>query len=121
MPSLKPYRPYICTVMPAVDRDSIMEAVLQAKSERFEMRLDQGILDAVDNWREEQADRPSRAEAVRRLVEAGLTVTGRRRVTITDGEKLIVAMLAELLEHQEITADIDPKIVKSILYGGHYW
>lgn len=94
---------------------------MQARSERFEMRLDPAILDAVDQWREDQADRPSRSEAVRRLVETGLTVAGKRGVTITDGEKLILSMLADLLQHQGVKSDLDPKLVMSGLYGGHYW
>ena len=43
-----------------------------AKTERFELRLDPGILEDVDAWRGRQADVPSRAEAVRRLIDAGL-------------------------------------------------
>jgi len=40
---------------------------MQQKTERFEMRLDQGTLDQMDKWRSSQSDLPSRAEAVRRL------------------------------------------------------
>jgi hypothetical protein len=45
---------------------------MQAKSERFELRLDSEILDKIDGWRSDQRDVPSRSEAVRRLVNAGL-------------------------------------------------
>jgi hypothetical protein len=34
------------------------------KTERFELRLDPGILEDVDAWRSRQADIPSRAEAM---------------------------------------------------------
>jgi uncharacterized protein YfbU (UPF0304 family) len=85
------------------------------------MRLDPAILGAVDQWREEQADRPSRAEAIRRLVETGLTVAGRRGVAISDGEKLILSMLTDLLTQQGVKSDLNPKFVMSALYGGHYW
>jgi hypothetical protein len=94
---------------------------LQARSERFEMRLDAAVIDAVDRWREGQADRPSRAEAVRRLVETGLTLAGQHGVQISDGEKLILSMLTDLLAKQGVKSDLNPKLVMSALYGGHYW
>ena len=47
------------------------------KTERFEMRFDPAILERVDMWRGEQGDLPSRAEGIRRLVEAGLANSSR--------------------------------------------
>jgi hypothetical protein len=41
-------------------------------TERFEMRLSKVDLERLDDWRRSQADLPSRAEAIRRLVEIGL-------------------------------------------------
>lgn len=45
---------------------------MQTRTQRFEMRLDQRDLDRLDAWRAKQPDLPSRAEAVRRLVDVGL-------------------------------------------------
>lgn len=42
-------------------------------SNRFEMRASDSWLNRVDEWRRIQPDIPSRAEAIRRLVELGLT------------------------------------------------
>jgi hypothetical protein len=39
----------------------------------FAMRVDRRFLQRIDNWRREQNDLPSRAEAVRRLVARALT------------------------------------------------
>ena len=36
------------------------------------MRASEEFLKAVDKWRAKQVDKPSRAEAIRRLVEIGL-------------------------------------------------
>lgn len=94
---------------------------MQAKTERFEMRLDQSILDRLDVWRSRQDDLPSRAEAVRRLMEAGLEQDSPQGVRITDGEKLIVSMLRDIYQHQKIKGEIDPEFVMSALTGGHYW
>jgi hypothetical protein len=38
----------------------------------FQMRASDKFLRSVDSWRRKQEDRPSRAEAIRRLVEAAL-------------------------------------------------
>jgi len=42
------------------------------KTETFNMRVTPDFLRLVDDWRRVQADLPSRAEAVRRLVLRGL-------------------------------------------------
>lgn len=42
------------------------------KTKRFEMVASERWVAAVDDWRRIQPDLPSRAEAIRRLVEAGL-------------------------------------------------
>ncbi len=38
----------------------------------FQMRASAEFLRRVDDWRREQADLPSRAEAIRRLIQLGL-------------------------------------------------
>jgi len=38
----------------------------------FQMRASKEFLNRLDNWRREQPDLPSRAEAIRRLVEIAL-------------------------------------------------
>lgn len=94
---------------------------MQLKTERFEMRLDPGTLEKLDAWRKHQADIPSRAEAVRRLMETGLSETESSPLKLSDGEKLIVLMLCEIYKHHEIDGEIDPSFVKEALLGGHYW
>ncbi len=44
----------------------------ELKSARFILSLEPSLLDRVDEWRRQQPDIPSRAEAFRRLVESGL-------------------------------------------------
>lgn len=93
---------------------------MQAKTERFEMRLDQVVVDQVDQWRSSQSDLPSRAEAVRRLIEAALTPTS-DQLHLTEGEKLITVMLCDLYKHLKVKDGIDSKLVASAIYGGHLW
>jgi hypothetical protein len=42
------------------------------------MRVSDDFLKAVDKWRQKQEDQPSRAEAIRRLVDAGLEATSKK-------------------------------------------
>jgi len=44
----------------------------QPQPMRFELRLPAELGVAIDDWRRQQPDLPSRAEAVRRLLELGL-------------------------------------------------
>lgn len=95
---------------------------MQAKTERFEMRLDQDMIDQLDKWRSDQGDVPSRAEAARRLIEAGLEQRAETRVRISDGEKLLVAMMHDVYRHLGMKGgEVDPDFVLSAIVGGHYW
>jgi uncharacterized protein YfbU (UPF0304 family) len=94
---------------------------MQAKTERFEMRLGQDTLDRVDWWRSRQDDLPSRAEAVRRLIESGLGLARSGAPRFRDGEKLILSMLCDVSRHLKIKDGADPDFVASALYGGHNW
>ena len=91
------------------------------KTERFEMRLDRQTLQQVDKWRSQQPDMPSRAEAVRRLVDRSLSASGSKEVEISDGEKLTLLMLCDICRHLDIPSDTDPGFVARALVNGHYW
>jgi uncharacterized protein len=93
----------------------------QAMTERFEMRLGPDVLEKLDVWRTRQDDLPSRSEAMRRLVEAGLGKDGDRRITLDNGEKLITMMLCELFKSLKVKSEIDPAFLEEVIYGGHYW
>lgn len=92
-----------------------------AKSERFEMRVDEEILARVDRWRGKQDDLPSRAEAMRRLVEIGLVRLTGETVKFSDGEKLLAMMMKDLYKHHKVKGDIDADFVGEVIWGGHYW
>ncbi len=94
---------------------------MSAKTERFELRFDQGAIERVDEWRDQQDGRLSRAEAVRRLVEAGLDVSGSGKVTLSYGEKLISLMLCDLYNQLKLAGEIGSKIIESVIHGGHHW
>lgn len=91
------------------------------RSERFEMRVDPETLERVDKWRAALPDVPSRAEAMRRLVGAGLAVSDVNKVRLNDGQKLILMMLRDLYQHQNVRGEIDPDFVAETIWGGHDW
>lgn len=91
-------------------------------SERFEMRIDSDLLDRLDQWRQGEDDMPSRAEAVRRLIEAGLAHDNKgRALNLSDGEKLIAMMLAELIKKLGVDVETNVDLVQKVIFGGHYW
>lgn len=94
---------------------------MAAMTERFEMRLDEETLARVDRWRAEQDDAPSRAEAMRRLVETGLATSGSDTVKFSDGEKALLVMMAEVMKHLEVDSECAPDYLSKVIYGGHYW
>ncbi|CAN7350711.1 YfbU family protein [Rhizobium sp. LjRoot258] len=100
------------------------------KTERVELRLDADLIEQVDFWRGEQDDLPSRSEAIRRLVEGGLTAKSQRDFRPTNPEKLMMWMLAQIRREQLSvrkdrknnefdTKDVD--LIEQAIYGGHFW
>lgn len=90
--------------------------------ERFEMRIDSELLERLDNWRNIKGDTPSRAEAVRRLIEAGLANENEGRPPqFTDGEKLIALMVGDLIKGLKVETDMNISLVEKAIYGGHNW
>lgn len=91
-------------------------------TERFEMRIDSELLERLDMWGSEQEDTPSRAEAVRRLLELGLSHGAKGRAPhFTDGEKLITLMLTDMLKGLNVETETNIDLVRNAIYGGHYW
>ena len=91
------------------------------QTERFEMRLDRGTLERLDRWRADQPELPSRAEAVRRLVRAGLALSSEEEMRPSHTEKLILSMLCDLVRGQDVQDGIDPDFVQHAIAAGHNW
>lgn len=94
---------------------------MATKTERFEMRMDEHILDRIDRWRASQDDVPSRAEATRRLVELGLRRPAGETVVFSDGERLLLLMMRDLYKQLKVEGEIDADFISEVIYGGHYW
>jgi uncharacterized protein YfbU (UPF0304 family) len=92
------------------------------KPERFELRVDEELLARIDDWALAQDDRPARAEAVRRLLDLGLSAGSKRAVRFSDGEKMLMLMMRDLYKHVGLkNPDTDPDFLAEVIYGGHYW
>lgn len=71
---------------------------------RFEMHLDKETADQIDEWRARQVRHPSRSEAARRLIRAGLD---EGRVKFSPGEKQILLILCGIYGHLGIKSPFD--------------
>lgn len=92
------------------------------KMERFELRIDEEQLAQVDAWSQEQPDRPPRSEAVRRLLNVGLSAGSNRSVRFSDGEKMLMLMMRDLYKRFDIKEpECNPNFLAQVIYGGHYW
>ena len=84
-----------------------------------EFRLDGDLLRRIDLWRERQASRPTRSEAVAELVDAGLSNAA--EADLSEGEKLILTMLCDLYRKVGAEGPLDPDFLQSAIRGGHFW
>ncbi|TFW17553.1 YfbU family protein [Duganella callida] len=92
------------------------------KTERFEMRIEDTQLEQIDRWAEQQADQPTRAEAIRRLVNIGLSNVNDKSVHFSDGEKMLMLMMGDVYKALKIKdGEMEPDFLAQVIYGGHYW
>jgi uncharacterized protein len=91
-------------------------------SERVELRLDEDILGAIDQWRGKQDDYPSRSEAIRQLINRGL-LQGSEQLQFSAGERMAVLMLCDVLEAlpRKSRSEFEPDEVREIVGNGHLW
>jgi uncharacterized protein len=96
---------------------------MTSKTERFELRLDIATLERLDEWRTEQEDLPSRAEAVRRLLDLGFSDNKKKNFKLDDPQRLTIWLLTELLKEPKAReADKETiRLIQQAIYGGHYW
>jgi len=89
-------------------------------SERFELRLEEEMIQGIDAWRGRQPDLPSRSEAIRQLVARGLSGHGDEPIRLSPGEKLIALMLCDMYK-PKVNREFDPDLVTEIVGNGHLW
>ncbi len=91
------------------------------RTERLELRLDEELLQRIDEWMERTGHASSRSDAVRQLVDLGLnTITG-KSIDLTAGDKLNFMLLRDLVKHLKVPTETNVDFVAESIYGGHYW
>ena len=91
------------------------------RTERLELRLDEDLLQRIDEWAEQTGQASSRSDAVRQLVDLGLnTVTG-KSIHLTAGDKLNFMLLRDIAKHLKVPTETDVDLMAEVIYGGHYW
>lgn len=92
------------------------------RSERFEMRLDSALMDQIDEWRDRQSDMPSRAEAVRQLLEYALSGSLKEEIQLDKPQRLMIWLLTEVLKNQKGNGEAqNVPLIQEAIYGGHLW
>jgi hypothetical protein len=60
---------------------------MENKTERLQTRVEPRFLAALDEWRRQESDLPSRMEAMRRLVELGLAAHAVGLTSVLESEE----------------------------------
>lgn len=95
-----------------------------SKTKRFEMRLDSELLNRVEQWRREQSNLPSQAEAMRQLLEIALAKTQRaEELILNKPNRLIISLLLKILRNLPNNNDekVNAEFLEAALEGGHFW
>lgn len=91
-----------------------------AKTERFEMRLDESSAAAIDAWRDAHLAGASRAQAVRALVERGLADVPGGGPRFSDGEKTLMAFMGDLFRHLGAPSERVDAVCRGFATGNHW-
>lgn len=93
-----------------------------ARAERLELRLDEDLLQRLDEWIENWGNASSRSDAVRQLLALGLDTATGKSIHLTDGDKLNFMMLRDIMKHLKIKdGETNVDFIAETIYGGHYW
>lgn len=93
------------------------------RAERLELRMDEVQLTKIDDWADGETENLTRPEAIRRLIDIGLSVKAKGAVEFSDGEKMLMLMMGDLYKKLGIgeEGEINPHFLAKVIYGGHYW
>lgn len=92
-----------------------------ARNERLELRVDEDLLQRIDDWIEQTGRASSRSDALRQLVDIGLgTMTG-KAIHLNAGDKLNFMLLRDIAKHLKVPTETDVDLMAEAIHGGHYW
>lgn len=91
------------------------------RTERLELRVDDELLQQVDDWMKDTGRADSRSDAFRQLVAIGLATTSGKSLRLSEGDKLNFMLLRDLLKHFKVKTETDLDLMAEAIYGGHLW
>lgn len=92
-----------------------------ARTERMELRVDEELLQRIDDWIEQTGRASSRSDALRQLVDIGLGAMTGKTVHLSAGDKLNFMLLRDISKHLKAPTETDVDLIAEVIYGGHYW
>lgn len=91
------------------------------RTERLELRVDEDLLQRIDEWMEQTGRASSRSDALRQLVDIGLGAMTGKTVHLSAGDKLNFMLLRDIVKHLKVPTETDVDLMAEVIYGGHYW
>lgn len=91
------------------------------RTERMELRVDEDLLQRIDDWIEQTGRASSRSDALRQLVDIGLGAMTGKTVHLSAGDKLNFMLLRDIAKHLKAPTETDVDLIAEVIYGGHYW
>lgn len=91
------------------------------RTERLELRVDEDLLQRIDDWMEQTGRASSRSDAFRQLVDIGPSAMTGKTVHLSAGDKLNFMLLRDIAKHLKVPTETDVDLMAEVIYGGHYW
>ena len=91
------------------------------RTERLELRIDEDLLQRIDDWMEQTGRASSRSDALRQLVDIGLGAMTGKTIHLSAGDKLNFMLLRDIAKHLKVSTETDVDLMADVIYGGHYW
>lgn len=91
------------------------------RTERLELRIDEDLLQRIDDWMEQTGRASSRSDALRQLVDIGLGAMTGKTIHLSAGDKLNFMLLRDITKHLKVSTETDVDLMADVIYGGHYW
>ncbi len=73
----------------------------------MELRLDDELLQRIDDWMEQTGRASSRSDALRQLVDIGLSAMTGKAVHLSAGDKLNFMLLRDIAKHLKVPGASD--------------
>jgi uncharacterized protein YfbU (UPF0304 family) len=99
----------------------IVSGSTTCSTERLELRVEEDLLQRIDDWMDRTGMASSRSDALRQLVDIGLGAVTGKTVHLSAGDKLNFMLLRDIAKHLKVPTEIDAELMAEVIYGGHYW